>query len=250
MRVFVVTKEHLIRFGIAAAAVLVAVALIGALRPGASSVFAPKDNIPIYSVHTKNMQVAVTFDAAWGTDKTMAILKALDDAGVKATFFVTGMWAEKNADMLREIASRGHEIGSHGYTHKDLTTLPESEVLAELKKTDDAIERITGKRPVIFRAPYGAWNAKLVDIVGKYGVDFIQWDVDSLDWKGLDITAIEGRIFAKVQSGSIMLYHNDAAHTWEALPDLLAKLKEKGFKPVTVSELVEENLEILRKGRE
>ena len=243
MRVLIITKEHLIRAGIALAVVLVAVVIIQAFRPGAKSVFAPKDNIPIYSVNTKNMQVAITFDAAWGTDKTIAILDALDAANVKATFFVTGMWANKNADMLREIAKRGHEIGSHGYTHKDLTTLPEPDVLDELKKTDDSIEKITGKRPVIFRAPYGAWNAKLVDIVGKYGVGFIQWDVDSLDWKGLDTAAIENRIFSKVQSGSIMLYHNDAAHTYEALPDLLSKLKEKGYKPVTISELVEEGLE-------
>lgn len=250
MRVLIITKEHLIRAGIALAVVLLAVVLFLAFRPGATSVFAPKDNIPIYSVNTKNMQVAVTFDAAWGTDKTIAILDALDEAHVKATFFVTGMWANKNADMLREIAKRGHEIGSHGYTHKDLTTLPENEVLDELKKTDDSIEKITGKRPVIFRAPYGAWNAKLVDIVGKYGSSFIQWDVDSLDWKGLDTAAIENRIFAKVQSGSIMLYHNDAAHTFEALPDLLKKLKDKGYKPVTVSELIEENLEILRQGKE
>ncbi len=74
--------------------------------------------------------------------------------------------------------------------------------------------------------------------------------VDSLDWKGLDVAAIKNRIFSRVQSGSIMLYHNDAAHTYEALPDLLAGLKEKGFKPVTVSELVEENLEVLKQRKE
>ncbi len=183
MRILLITKEQLVRWGIVAAALVVVLIVVLALRPDAASAFAPKDDIPIYSVNTKNMQVAITFDAAWGTDKTIAILDALDDAGIKATFFVTGMWANKNADMLREIANRGHEIGSHGYTHKDLTKLPDNEVMEELKKTDDTIERITGKRPMIFRAPYGAWNAKLVDLVGKYGVAFIQWDVETLDTK-------------------------------------------------------------------
>ncbi len=179
MRILLITKEQMIRWSIVVAALVVVLIVVLALRPDAASAFAPKDDIPIYSVNTKNMQVAITFDAAWGTDKTIAILDALDDAGIKATFFVTGMWANKNADMLREIAYRGHEIGSHGYTHKDLTTLPDNEVMEELKKTDDTIEKITGKRPMIFRAPYGAWNAKLVDLVGKYGVAFIQWDVET-----------------------------------------------------------------------
>ena len=247
MRIFVFIRNNIIRFAMISALALISVAFIFATNPHAVAVMSPKDNIPIYSVNTKNKQVAITFDAAWGTDKTIAILNALDKCNVKVTFFVTGMWADKNYEMLKEIASRGHEVGSHGYTHKDLTTLPEKEVISELKKTDDAIERITGKRPTIFRAPYGAWNAKLVDIVGKYGVDFIQWDVDSLDWKNLNEVAIENRIFAKVQSGSIMLFHNDATYTYKALPALLEKLLAQSYKPVTVSVLIDESLEINHK---
>ena len=248
MRIFIITKAHLIRIGIAAAAVVMAVLLVLALQPGVRLVFAPKDNIPVYSVKTEGKQVAITFDAAWGTDKTFALLDILDQYHVKATFFVTGMWAKKNADVLAEIARRGHEIGSHGYTHKDLTTLPEKDVIDELTRTADVIEQATGHRPTAFRAPYGAWNAKLVDIVGKEQLDFFQWDVDSLDWKGLSSEQMQARVFPRVVSGSIILFHNDGEHTPEVMPVILEKLIADGYKPVTVTELLGESLEAAKKG--
>ncbi len=242
MRIFVVTRRHLALVGLAVVLV-VGAALVGMLRGGSFSVFAPKDNIPVYSVKTEGKQIAITFDAAWGTDKTAALLDILDKYNVKATFFVTGMWAKKNADVLAEISRRGHEIGSHGYTHKDLTTLPEAEVIDELTKTADVIEKATGKRPTIFRAPYGAWNAKLVDIVGKEQFDFIQWDVDSLDWQGLTSAQMQQRVFPRVVSGSIILFHNDGANTPEVMPVVLEKFIADGYKPVTVTELLGESLE-------
>ena len=245
MRIFVITRRHLALAGLAVVLV-VGVVLAGLLQSETLSVFVPKDNIPVYSVKTDGKQIAITFDAAWGTDKTAALLDILDKYNVKATFFVTGMWAKKNADVLAEISRRGHEIGSHGYTHKDLTTLPEAEVIDELTKTADVIEKVTGKRPTIFRAPYGAWNAKLVDIVGKEQFDFIQWDVDSLDWKGLSSEQMQARVLPRVVSGSITLFHNDGAHTPEVMPVILEKLIADGYKPVTVSELLGESLEAAR----
>jgi polysaccharide deacetylase family sporulation protein PdaB len=243
MRIFVFTRDTVIRVSLIAA--LLTVSLIFILYPGERSapIFAPKDNIPIYSVKTSGMQVAITLDAAWGTDKTAAILDILDHYNIKTTFFVTGMWAEKNEAILREIADRGHEIGNHSYSHRDFAKISDEEIVKELEKCTAAIERITGHRTSLFRAPYGSWNARIVDVVGREQYDFIQWDVDSIDWKGLTPAAMEARIFARVQSGSILLFHNDAQHIVEALPPIIERLQTQGYKPVTVTELVNESLE-------
>lgn len=247
MRVFVITKETITRISLIAALALASLVFILYTNNGTTAAFGPKDNIPIYSVKTTGDQVAITLDAAWGTDKTKAILDILDKYKIRATFFVTGMWAEKNAAVLKEISDRGHEIGNHSYTHRDFAKLSDDEMVKELAKATDSIEKATGKRTTIFRAPYGSWNAKIVDVVGREQYDFIQWDVDSLDWKGLTPSAMEARIFPKVQSGSIILFHNDAQYIVEALPGIIEKLEAKGLKPVTVTELVNESLETHKK---
>jgi polysaccharide deacetylase family sporulation protein PdaB len=247
MRVFVLTRAAILRASVIAAIVLISVAVVLFRNDGSISVFGPKDNIPIYSVKTSGMQVAITLDAAWGSDKTQSILDILDKYGIKATFFVTGMWANANEPALRAIAEHGHEVGNHGYTHKDFATLSNEGMIDELKRCTDAIERVTGKRTTIFRAPYGSWNARIVDVVGKEQYDFIQWDVDSLDWKGLTPEQMDARIFSKVQSGSIILFHNDAKYIVEALPLIIEKLQEKGYKPVTVTEIINESLEANQK---
>ena len=141
---------------------------------------ASKDNIPIYNVKTSGKQIALTLDVAWGSNMTDEQLDIFDKYNIKATFYVTGKWAENNSAELQKIVYRGHEIGSHGYAHLDFTKLSESGMLKELSQTSDAIFRITGKRPATFRAPYGAWNAKVVDVVCGQQYDFIQWDVETL----------------------------------------------------------------------
>lgn len=226
--------------------VLASVLFIVYTGDGDAAAFAPKDNIPVYSVKTSGMQVAITLDAAWGSDKTAQILDILDEYDVKVTYFVTGMWARKNEQALRAIADRGHEIGSHSYSHKDYANLSDDQIREDLKKTDEVFESIIGRKPAIFRAPYGSWNARIVDAVCGEEYDFIQWDVDSLDWKGLTAQAMEKRIFSKVQSGSIMLFHNDAEHILEALPLIIGRLQAEGYKPVTVTELLGESLEAVK----
>lgn len=243
MRVFVVTREAIVRSAVIVGVAVLSVVFILYSGKGTVAAFGPKDNIPIYSVKTSGMQVAITLDAAWGSDKTAAILDVLDKYQIKATFFVTGMWAKANEPALKAIAGRGHEIGNHSYSHKDYATLSDADIVADLGKAGDAIEGVSGRRPTIFRAPYGSWNARIVDAVCGQQYDFIQWDVDSLDWKGLNVEQIEARIFSKVQSGSILLFHNDAKYIVEALPSVIEKLEEKGYKPVTVTELVNESLE-------
>ncbi len=154
-------------------------ALAFTLTGGAAAVFAPKENIPIYSVKTSGNQIALTLDVAWGSQMTGEQLDIFDRYNVKATFYVTGRWAELNADELREIAGRGHEIGSHGHTHRDFVKLSQDEMVKELSLASDAIEKASGSPPATFRAPYGSWNGKTVDVVCGQKYEFVQWDVET-----------------------------------------------------------------------
>lgn len=247
MRIFVITRETLRKFALLAGVAVALAVCILYMTAGSAPALAPKDNIPIYSVKTSGKQIALTFDAAWGSDKTDSLLETFDKYHIKVTFFVTGMWADANAAELKKIADRGHEIGNHSYTHRDFATISDADMVKELSRASDAIERATGKKTTIFRAPYGSWNARIVDVVCGQQYDFIQWDVDSLDWKGLTPDAMEARVLPKVQSGSIILFHNDGKNTPDAIPTIIEKLQAQGYKFVTVTELLNESLETQKK---
>jgi peptidoglycan-N-acetylglucosamine deacetylase len=246
MKIFIITRNTVLKLALFAGILLALVVFVLNMHDGMAPALAPNDNIPIYSVKTKGNQIALTLDVAWGSNMTDRQLDIFDKYNIKATFYVTGRWAELNSDELQRIASRGHEIGSHGHTHLDFVKLSDADMVKELNQASDANMRSTGKRPATFRAPYGSWNARVVDVVCGQQYEFIQWDVDSLDWKGLTPDAMEARVLPIVKSGSIILLHNNGKYTTDVLPSLIEKLQAKGFKFVTVTELINESLEALQ----
>ena len=156
--------------------------------------FTTGKKLPIYSVQTSENKVAISFDAAWGADKTREIMSICDSYGVKATFFLVGFWIEKYPDMVKEIYNNGFEIGIHSNTHPDMTKLSKSQIRDELTINIKLIEELTGFTPKLFRPPYGAYNNTLIDVCDEVGVMPIQWSVDSLDWKGISAEQITTRI--------------------------------------------------------
>ncbi len=205
--------------------------------------------VPIYSVETNEKKVALTFDAAWGSDKTEKIIKTLSDAGVGATFFLVGFWTEQNADKVKLIDSAGFDIGTHSNTHPKMSSLSDFQMNNELKTSMDLITKITGKPVRFFRPPFGDYNDKLIEVAGNLKLKTIQWDVDSLDWKGLSANEILSRVKQNVKNGSIILFHNNSDHILEALPLVINYLKSNNFNMVKISELVyEENYHIDNNG--
>ena len=199
--------------------------------------------LPIYSVETEKKVVSMTFDSAWGDEDLDEVLKILQKHEVKATFFVTGDWVSKYPEAIQKLDQAGHDIGSHGDNHKHMTRLSETENLQELKGCFDKIKSVTGKEIDLFRAPYGDYNEALVQTAKKAGYYTIQWDVDSLDWKdyGADNivkTVVEHK---NLQNGSILLLHNGAKYTKDALERVITGLKEKGYTFVPISELIYRN---------
>ena len=159
--------------------------------------------LPIYSVQTEEKKVAISFDAAWGADKTREIMAICDSYGVKATFFLVGFWVEEYPEMVKEIYNNGFEIGLHSNTHPDMTKLSKNEIMLELNTNISLIQQLTNFTPKLFRPPYGYYNNTLINTCEELGISCIEWDVDSLDWKGLSASAIAGRVTSKAKNGSI-----------------------------------------------
>jgi polysaccharide deacetylase family sporulation protein PdaB len=194
--------------------------------------------VPIYCVDTPTKQVAITFDSAWGADKTQSIIDTLAEYGVSATFFLVGFWVEKYPQMVTALNEAGIEIGTHSNTHPDLTKLSAEQIQLELQTSVNLIETITNKPVSLFRPPFGAYNNTLINVATTLNLTTIQWDVDTLDWKGLSAMEITNRVLNKVKNGSIILCHNNADHIVEALPLILERLKMQGYEITSVGNLI------------
>ena len=177
---------------------------------------------------------------SYGKKKFRSDLAILDRQNVRATFFVTGDFVSRYPNAIKKLDQAGHDIGSHGDNHKHMTRLSKEENIIELKGCFDKVKAVTGKEMDLFRAPYGDYNEELVQIAKENGYYTIQWDVDSLDWKDYGVNNIIQTVteHKNLQNGSILLLHNGAKYTKDALEPLIIKLKEQGYQFVPVSELI------------
>lgn len=199
---------------------LISVAYIRIFNPTASeSAFSPASRpLPIYNVDTQEKKIAISFDAAWGEEKTDEILQILKDRDIETTFFLVGYWVDKYPDRVRQIAEAGHEIGNHSNTHPHMSELSEAQIVQELNDLSDKVEALTGTRPTLFRPPYGDYDDEVVLTARKNGYEVIQWNVDSLDWKNLGVTPMVERVTKNLAPGAIVLFHNNSQYITEALP--------------------------------
>ena len=208
-------------------------------------------SLPIYSVETEEKKIAISFDCAWGVDYTDTLLETMEKNDIRCTFFAVQFWVEKYPQYAKKIVSSGHELGTHSRTHSYMSKLSESEIRDELTTSCLAIERATGQKTNLFRAPYGDYDDLLIDTARSMGLYTIQWDVDSLDWKNLSGTEIALRIVNGAKNGSIILCHNNGLHTAEALPMIFSTLQNRGYEFVPIGELIyKENYTIDANGKQ
>ena len=162
--------------------------------------------LPIYNVQTNKKQVALSFDAAWGNEDTRKILDILKKYKINVTFF----------------------------------TLSTSEMCNELTKVTDKVKKLTGTTMCLFRPPYGDYDNNLIIQAKNCGYYTIQWNVDSLDWKNYGVDSIVNTVLnhKDLKNGSIILMHNGAKYTAQALPKVIEGLKEKGYEIVPISKLI------------
>ena len=196
--------------------------------------------LPIYCVDTKEKKIALSFDAAWGAEDFQNIMDILDKHKVKVTFFMTGGWVEANPDCVKQLVEKGHDLGNHSDHHYDMTTLSESQMKEEINAVGKKVKDLTGYEMKLFRPPYGAYNNEVIKTTYACNYYPIQWNVDSLDWKNYGVQSIIDTVcnHKELGPGSIILCHNGAKYTAQALDELLTNLKEQGYTLVPISELI------------
>jgi peptidoglycan-N-acetylglucosamine deacetylase len=186
--------------------------------------------------------IAMTFDDGPSSENTPRLLEMLKQRNIKATFFLIGENAAANPDLVRRILAEGHEIGNHSWTHPQLSKLSDDRVTTEITKTQGAIKEASGYTPTLLRPPYGAITARQREwIENQFGLNIILWSVDPLDWKRPGASVITQRILSQVRPGAIILSHDIHKQTIDAMPATLDGLISKGYKFVTVTQLIAMN---------
>ena len=201
---------------------------------------ASERKLPIYCVETNEKKVALSFDAAWGNEDTSKILEILDEYDIKVTFFMTGGWVETYPDDVKAIYAAGHDLGNHSENHKNMSQLSVEECASELDSVTEKVKKLTGYTMELFRPPYGDYDNEVITTAASCGYYAIQWDVDSLDWKNYGCESIITTVLnhENLGNGSIILMHNGAEYTAEALPSVIEGLQNMGYEIVPISELI------------
>ena len=183
--------------------------------------------------------VALTFDDGPSASYTPKVLDILRRHGVHATFFVLGENAARNKGILARAAAEGHEIASHTWDHANLTKLTHAQIASQMDRTASVIREATGSAPALMRPPYGATDRSIVDyMMTQYGTPSVLWDVDTVDWKHPGVNVVINRAVQQARNGSIILLHDIHASTLQAVEGVVEGLLARGFKLVTVSQLL------------
>jgi len=207
--------------------------------PAAATASPAAPRISFNYIHVDGTFIAMTFDDGPQEKLTPQLLDLLAQHHIKVTFFVIGQNAAEYPEIVARAAREGHEIGNHSWSHPNLAKMSDEGVRRQLRQTDDVIKQATGKRPTLMRPPYGNLSARQKQWVhNEFGYRIVLWDVDPLDWKRPGPSVICNRILKETRPGSIVLSHDIHPGTIEAMHDTLNQLEAKGFKFVTVSELI------------
>lgn len=194
--------------------------------------------LPVYCVARDDKVVALSFDAAWGNEDTQTLIDILDKYDVKTTFFVVGDWVDKYPESVKALSDAGHEVMNHSSTHAHFSQLTDQQIVDDINANNEKIAAVTGVEPTLFRCPYGEYDDHVISAINNMGMTAVQWNVDSLDWKGISADEIRTRVLKNVTSGSIVLFHNAAENTPEALSGIIEPLLADGYTIIPVSQIL------------
>lgn len=205
------------------------------------SVFSPVVSVaytnaekPYYYGNKQNKNVSLMINVYWGTEYLQSMLSSLKAEKVKTTFFVGGCWVAKNNEMLLKILNDGHELGNHGYNHKDHSKLSSKQNQEEIYACGELVEALTGYKINLFAPPSGSYNNTVLTVASNLGYKTIMWSKDTIDWRDKDENLILSRATKNIENGDLILMH-PTEKTAAALPKIIRTIKEKGFNLTTVS---------------
>ena len=207
--------------------------IVGFAGSNAPAVSLDSEDI-FYSAKDNPKGVSLMFNVYQNTQNVYEILDILDDYSAKATFFLGGSWADDNVDCVREIAKRGHEVGSHGYFHKSHDKMNYEQNLAEIRTSVKLLNAILGQEISLFAPPSGAFNDHTVNASASLGLKTIMWSRDTIDWRDNDKSLCYSRATKNLENGEFILMHPMDV-TVKILPDILNYVRENGLTAVTVS---------------
>ena len=194
---------------------------------------------PIYNGNKKNADVSLMFNVYEGTDIVNGILDVLKEKDVKATFFIGGCWADDNGETLKRICEEGHELGNHGYFHKDHKKLGYKENKEEIETAGQVIYALSGVKPALFAPPSGSFSAVTLDCCSDLEYKLIMWSKDTIDWRDKDAEKVYSRATRNPENGDLILMH-PKRHTLSALDKIIDFYVNQGFNIVTVGENISE----------
>lgn len=192
---------------------------------------------PIYQGNPAKKQVSITVNVDWGEEHLPAMLDILQENRVKATFFISGRWADEHSELVRKISRLGHEIGNHGFSHPHVNDLDLDKNMEEIQKTSKVIDQLTQRKTRYFAPPYGEFNDTVLEAVSKTEHQVILWTVDTVDWQKPPPSEIISRVLNGVQNGAIILMH-PTEQTNQALPGIIKGLREQGYQIVPLEKLI------------
>lgn len=198
------------------------------------------DRYSLRDVVTTQKVAALTFDISWGTVMPPKIVALLHQDHVAATFFLSGPWAEKNPELVRTMVHDGFEIESHGWAHVNYSGLSAAGVEQNITRAGAVLEKLSGTRPTFVRPPNGDFNVRSIRAARAVGYTTVTWGTDSIDWMNPGVSTIVRRVTTRIHPGDIVLMHasDTCKQTDKALPVILKDLKAKGYKLVTLKELL------------
>ncbi|AIQ58962.1 polysaccharide deacetylase family protein [Paenibacillus borealis] len=189
--------------------------------------------------------IALTFDDVPDPRFTPQLLDVLHKYNVKATFFVVGSRAEKHPGLVARILREGHAIGNHSYNHPEFSKLSMNEFRTQIVRTENIIQVLAGYKPRLIRPPYGDISEQQLKWAKSHGYKLVNWNVDSLDWRGLSKTQVRNNILSRAGKGAIILQHggggrgSDLKGTVQALPEVISIMRKRGYSFVTVPQMFE-----------
>lgn len=215
---------------------VLAISIFVPIAPQTAQTFAP-----IYNGDRQSGRVSLMINVYWGTEYLDEMLKVLEEEDVKTTFFVGGSWVAKNGEYLQKICKNGHEIGNHGYNHKDHKKLSQEAQRREIETTHKLVKSITGTEMTLFAPPSGSYNKTTLAVAGDLGYKTIMWSKDTIDWRDKDEDIVFSRATKGVEAGDLILMH-PTFHTAKALPKIIKTLKANGLSVSPVSEVLGKNV--------
>jgi polysaccharide deacetylase family sporulation protein PdaB len=227
-------------------ALVIGTAWVAMRRPGpavgATASLTAAERYSLRDVVTSQKVAALTFDISWGTVMPPKVLAILQKDHVRATFFVSGPWAKQNPDLIKAMVQDGDEVESHGWAHVNYTGLSNVGVEDNIMKANQVIESLTGQRPIFVRPPNGDFSPRTIAAAKAVGYTTVTWGTDSLDWMNPGVSTIIRRVVGRIHPGDIVLLHasDTCKQTDIALPVILQDLKAKGYRLVTLKQLLRE----------